>query len=118
MSVTVVSISFAVPTTDKASFLRLTESFPVDPDIANVELKLSIVVTSEELTASNSVCVALSPSIVAILVLNDPLSVCNAAMSVSLPAMSVAIEELNVVSASVANVLTDALTALTSASVA
>ena len=116
LSVTVVSISFAVPTTDKASSLRLTESFPVDPDIANVELKLSIVVTREELTASNSVWVALSPSIVVILVLNDPLSVCNAAMSVSLPAISVAIEALRVVSASVANVLTDALTVFNSAS--
>ena len=44
---TEVSISPEVPTTDKASALRLTESFPDDPDIAKVELKLLIVLLSE-----------------------------------------------------------------------
>ena len=67
----------------------------------------------------------MSLSIVVTLVLNDPLSVCNAEISVSfeemfvtLVAIPVAKEALRVVSALVANVLTEALTALTSASVA
>ena len=125
LSVTVVSISFAVPIIDKSSLTRLTVSFPVEPEIDSVELNPVIVDAKEELTASNSVWVALSFSIVVTLVLNDPLSVCNAEISVSfeemfvtLVAIPVAKEALRVVSALVANVLTDALTALTSASVA
>ena len=65
----------------------------------------------------------MSSSIVVTLVLKDPLSVCNAEISVSfeemfvtLVAIPVAKEALNVVSALVANVLTDALTAFNSAS--
>ena len=55
MSVTAVSISFAVPIIDKSSLTKLTVSFPVEPDIDNVELSPVIVEAKEELTASNSV---------------------------------------------------------------
>jgi hypothetical protein len=50
--VTVVSNSPAVPTTDKASDLRFTESLPDDPEIAKVELKLFIVLLSEDSIAT------------------------------------------------------------------